>query len=75
MPITISILNQVEVFRWGGGAWEKCQRQRWVWFYLANLIMIGKKEKHIKITDYTKLTGGVNTNEGKQKDKKNLEHK
>lgn len=23
--------------------------------------------KHIKITDYPKLTGGVNTNEGKQR--------
>lgn len=31
--------------------------------------------KHIKITDYPKLTGGVNTNEGKQKDIKNLEQK
>lgn len=31
--------------------------------------------ENIKITDYTKLTGGVNTNEGKQKDIKNLEQK
>lgn len=37
--------------------------------------MIWKGGKHIKITDYTKLTGGVNTNEGKQKDIKNLEQK
>lgn len=34
-----------------------------------------KGGKHIKITDYPKLTGGVNTNEGKQKDIKNLEQK
>lgn len=32
-------------------------------------------ENTLKITDYTKLTGGVNTNEGKQKDIKNLEQK
>lgn len=37
--------------------------------------MIWKGGKHIKITDYPKLTGGVNTNEGKQKDIKNLEQK
>lgn len=29
-----------------------------------------KGGKHIKITDYPKLTGGVNTNEGKQKEYK-----
>lgn len=34
-----------------------------------------ERGKHIKITDYPKLTGGVNTNEGKQKDIKNLEQK
>lgn len=37
--------------------------------------MICKRGKHIKITDYIKLTGGVNTNEGKQKDIKNFEQK